>query len=97
MTRLRNRLILLFVAATILPLGISLWLAHSLLERSLRYSATLELEQISQRLEVTARQFYQRERQALKADSAVMQPRRFTASARSDWPEAVRQVAESGK
>ncbi|MCC6539065.1 MAG: hypothetical protein IT162_16045 [Bryobacterales bacterium] len=97
MSRLRNRLILLFVAATILPLGISLWVAHSLLERSLRYSATRELEQVSQRLELTARQFYQRERQALKADAAVLEPRRFSAAVRASWPEEVKQFAESGE
>jgi signal transduction histidine kinase len=95
-SRLRNRLILIFIAATLIPLGASLWVVHSLLDRSLRYSATLELDQVSRRLEQTARQFYLRERQTLKAEAqhgiageaehwALRDFRRWPAEVRQFW------------
>ncbi len=101
MSRLRNRLILIFVAATLIPLAASLWVAHSLLDRSLRYSATLELDQVSRRLEQTARQFYLRERQALKSETqrggAAGPPERWTREALAQWPAAVRQFWDSNE
>jgi len=35
MNRLRNRLILIFAAATLIPLGITAWISLTLLDRSL--------------------------------------------------------------
>lgn len=100
MNRLRNRLILVFVAATLIPLAASLWVAHSLLESSTKYSATLELDQVSQRLEQTARQFYVRERQALKSDvarGAAGEPEHWPLRQLVDWPVDVRQFWESSE
>ena len=62
---LRNRLIAAFLASTLLPLGATVWITTSLLDRSLRYATTRELDQLSRTLEFTAKQFYQRERVAL--------------------------------
>ena len=100
MNRLRNRLILVFAAATLIPLAASLWLAHSLLDRSMRYSAAIELDQVSQRLEQTARQFYLRERQALKADSArgaAGQAEHWALAGLTTWPPEVRQFWDSNE
>ena len=69
MTRLRTRLIAAFLASTLLPLGATVWITTSLLDRSLRYSTTGELDRLSRTLENTAKQFYQRERDALKEDA----------------------------
>ena len=69
MTRLRNRLIAAFLASTLLPLGATVWITTSLLDRSLRYATTGELDRLSRTLETTAKQFYQRERDALKQDA----------------------------
>jgi len=66
--RLRNRLIAIFVAATLVPLGVSVWLTNSLLDRSLRLASTRELDRTSRALESTGRALYQREREALLAD-----------------------------
>ena len=66
---LRNRLIAAFLASTLLPLGATVWITTSLLDRSLRYATTRELDQLSRTLELTAKQFYQRERDALKQDA----------------------------
>ena len=69
MTRLRNRLIAAFLASTLLPLGATVWITTSLLDRSLRYATTGDLDRLSRTLETTAKQFYQREREALKQDA----------------------------
>ena len=91
MTRLRNRLIAAFLASTLLPLGATVWITTSLLDRSLGYATTGELDRLSRTLESTAKQFYQRERDALKQDAlagraapATLRRRRT----RSQWPEA---------
>lgn len=99
MKRLRDRLILIFVAATLVPLAATFWVAHSLMDRSLRYSAAGELDRVSQRLEQTARQFYQRERQILRDDAmrgAAGEPELFGgAASRAGWPAEVRTFADS--
>src|SRR5215470_14809414 len=69
MNRLRNRLIIAFLAATVIPLAATLWIATSLLDRSLAYTTTKELDELSKELESTAREFYQQARDALKADA----------------------------
>ncbi len=71
MNRLRNRLILAFLAATVIPLAATLWISTSLVERSLSYTTTKELDDISKSLEQTAREFYQQARLALKADAGA--------------------------
>ncbi|HET8550813.1 MAG TPA: ATP-binding protein [Bryobacteraceae bacterium] len=68
MNRLRNRLILIFVVATAVPLGITLWITTSLLDRSLRLASTAELDEMSRSLETTGRALYQRTREALRQD-----------------------------
>ena len=67
MHRLRDRLIAAFLVATILPLAATVWITTSLLDRSLDYATTEELDRLSRSLEDTVRQFYQRERDALRA------------------------------
>lgn len=65
MTRIRRRLVAIFVVATAVPLLLTLWAANSLIDRSLGYSSTLELDQLSRTLEQTARIYYLSQRQAL--------------------------------
>ena len=96
---LRTRLIAAFLASTLLPLGATIWITTTLLDRSLQYATTGELDRLSRTLENTAKQFYQRERDALKQDAlagrapATMYP----ASNESQWPESVRAFWESGE
>ena len=66
---LRTRLIAAFLASTLLPLVATVWITTTLLDRSLRYATTGELDRLSRTLETTAKQFYQRERDALKQDA----------------------------
>ena len=69
MNRLRNRLIAAFLASTLLPLAATVWITTTLLDRSLQYATTGELDRLSRTLESTVKQFYQQERDALKQDA----------------------------
>ena len=69
MRSLRAKLIAAFIIATLMPLGATIWITTSLLERSLGYATTEELDRLSRTLEGTVRQFYQRERDSLKREA----------------------------
>jgi HAMP domain-containing protein len=99
MHRLRNRLIAAFLAATVLPLLATIWITATLLDRSLGYATTGELDRLSRTLEATVRQFYQREREALKQDAAAGRaaPMLYPVAGASAWPEAVRAFWDSGE
>lgn len=92
---LRSRLILAFLAATLAPLAVTLWVTSSLLEHSLQYSSTRELEEVTKSLELTGREFYQREREHLR--STKQKPEMFGVKDESQWPSAVREFWESGE
>ena len=70
MNRLRTRLIAVFLLATLLPLGLTLWTSLSLLERSLELAPVNQLDALSQSLEKTGRELYQQTRDALRRDAA---------------------------
>ena len=69
MNRLRNRLIGIFLAATLVPLAATLWITTSLLDRSLSYASTGELDRLSRSLQKTGKELYQRACDALKNDA----------------------------
>jgi two-component system, NtrC family, nitrogen regulation sensor histidine kinase NtrY len=71
MNRLRNKLILVFLVATLAPLAVTLWVTKSLLEQSLSFAAEsqAELDEVSRSLEQTGREFYQRARASLKSEA----------------------------
>ena len=96
---LRNRLIAAFLASTLLPLGATVWITTSLLDRSLRYATTRELDQLSRTLELTAKQFYQRERDALKQDALAgrRRPTTYVEGNAQEWPDEIRSFWESGE
>ena len=99
MDSLRNRLIAAFLVATLLPLGATIWITTSLLERSLGYATTAELDGLSRTLEATMRQFYERERRSLKQDAAAARvaATSFEMGAEGGQPEAVRAFWDSGE
>lgn len=99
MNRLRNKLIVVFLAGTLVPLGAMLWVTASLLQQSLNYAATDDLDKLSKSLEQTARLLYQNARQDLKEDVAAgrLTPQRFIKSASNAWPTAVREFWDSGE
>jgi two-component system, NtrC family, nitrogen regulation sensor histidine kinase NtrY len=97
--RLRNRLIAAFVVATILPLAATIWITSSLLERSLSYATTKELDHVSRSLENTIRLFYQRERETLKQEALAgrIASKTYRVADSSGWPNPVRAFWESGE
>ena len=99
MTSLRNRLIAAFLASTLLPLAATVWITTSLLDRSLGYATTGELDRLSRTLETTAKQFYQRERDALKQDALAGRARAtmFGTANSAVWPDSVRSFWASGE
>ena len=96
---LRTRLIAAFLASTLLPLGATVWITTTLLDRSLQYATTGELDRLSRTLESTAKQFYQREREALKQDAVGgrARPTAYSAADQSQWPASIRSFWESGE
>ncbi|HSC28184.1 MAG TPA: HAMP domain-containing sensor histidine kinase [Vicinamibacterales bacterium] len=99
MKRVRTRLIAAFLTATLVPLAATIWITTSLLDRSLAYATTGELDRLSRTLEATVRQFYQREREALKQDALAGRaaPTKYAIADAAGWPDAVRAFWESGE
>jgi two-component system, NtrC family, nitrogen regulation sensor histidine kinase NtrY len=97
--RLRNRLIAAFLVATILPLTATLWITASLLDRTLSYSTTEELDRLSRSMETTIRQFYLRERDTLRQEAldGRIPSKTYHVTNTTQWPAAVRAFWESGE
>jgi signal transduction histidine kinase len=95
---LRTRLIAAFIVATVIPVAASVWIASTLLDRSLGYATTGEVDRLSRTLERTVRQFYQRERDSLRRDALEgrLVPQRFDVGGRPEWPAPVESFWESG-
>ncbi len=66
---LRTRLALVFVAATLIPLGATVWLTTLLLNQSLRLSPADQISDLSRSLERTGQKYYQQACDQLKADA----------------------------
>jgi nitrogen fixation/metabolism regulation signal transduction histidine kinase len=96
---LRTRLVAAFVVATLVPLAATLWVAATLLQRSLGYATTTELDRLSRTLETTARQLYQLERDALRRDASDGRApdARFAVADRESWPDDVRTFWDGGE
>jgi len=66
---LRTRLALVFVAATLIPLGATVWLTTLLLNQSLRLSPVDQISELSRSLEKTGQKYYQQACEQLKEDA----------------------------
>jgi nitrogen fixation/metabolism regulation signal transduction histidine kinase len=96
---LRKRLIIAFLAATVVPLAATLWITTALLDRSLAHTTTQELDELSKSLEQTAREFYQQARQDLKEDAVAgrRSPKRYEVRSMQEWPAPIGEFWESGE
>jgi nitrogen fixation/metabolism regulation signal transduction histidine kinase len=94
--RLRNRLILVFLAATLAPLGATLWVT-GLLNWNPNYTAVNQLKTLAQSLGRAGRELYAQARARLKqqAQSGQLAPEKYAESNRGRWPDAVKKFAES--
>src|SRR5690242_8476439 len=99
MNRLRNRLILAFLAATAVPLLMTGWVSLRLLHYSLSFNATEELDQVSRSLQKTGHELYQRACQSLKqgAETGRTAQRQFGLDTRGQWPAVVEDFWRNGE
>jgi nitrogen fixation/metabolism regulation signal transduction histidine kinase len=76
-----------------------LWIATALLDRSLAYTTTKELDALSLSLEQTAREFYKQARQDLKEDANAGRrpPTRYDLRVKQQWPAAIQEFWESAE
>jgi two-component system nitrogen regulation sensor histidine kinase NtrY len=96
--RLRNRLILIFLAATLVPLAATMWYTTLLLDLTSLRPAAEQVDNLSRSLLRTSKELYQRDSADLKAraQKGNLEPKKFTAASRDSWPESERQFADSG-
>jgi two-component system, NtrC family, nitrogen regulation sensor histidine kinase NtrY len=89
---LRTRLALVFAAATLVPLGATLWLTSVLLDQSLR--PVDQVARLSRSLQKTGLEYYRLACEQLKADALAgrVAPRRYAEAA---MPPQVAEFAES--
>jgi two-component system, NtrC family, nitrogen regulation sensor histidine kinase NtrY len=99
MNRLRNRLILVFVVATLAPLCLMGWISVRMLHYSLSLSTTPELDQVSQSLGKTGREFLRRAKESLKQDAVAgrIRAEQFSSAQKSQWPAAIQEFDSSGE
>lgn len=101
MNRLRNRLILTFLAATLAPIGVTLWVTHALVEYSLGFAAAseAELDRVSRSLEQTGRELYRQACASLKreAEAGRIAAREHRGADRQHWPPEVAAFWESAE
>ena len=97
MNRLRNRLILVFLAAILAPLAATLWITTSLLQQTTDFAAIGRLDALSKSLQTTGRDLYQRSRADLQkgAKDGSITPATFDAGRRASWPAEVKAFAAS--
>lgn len=99
MHRLHYKLILIFLAATLIPTGAILWMSAALLNYSLSYAATEDMDRLSQSLEDVARNYYRQSCEILKKDSVsgTIEARKWNPGEFSDQQAALEQFWESGE
>ena len=76
---LRTKLIVVFLAATLAPMAVLLWVTLHLFEVRLSQATTVGLDEVSLSLRATGREMYQTAREVLKSDAAAgrVTPRKF--------------------
>jgi signal transduction histidine kinase len=93
-------LVLVFLAATLVPLGATIWITTYLmrLDQTLGAASTARALATAEQLRQTSRAFFQQASEELKrrALAGEVPPREYPASDRSQWPDSVRDFAESG-
>ncbi|HYO84602.1 MAG TPA: ATP-binding protein [Bryobacteraceae bacterium] len=98
MNRLRTRLMLVFLAATILPVAAVLLVTARLLEHSVSLNPTRELDATTRALEVTGRALYQSTREALgnEVQRGLVRPAKIWRGRPEVWPADIREFHDSG-
>jgi two-component system, NtrC family, nitrogen regulation sensor histidine kinase NtrY len=97
--RLQHKLVLVFLAATLLPLAATLWMSSALMSRSLLFISTDDEAALASSLERVGREYYRQARQQLKDDavSGRSDPQRLAAGTRAGWPAPLQHFWDSGE
>ncbi len=97
MNRLRNRLILVFLAATLVPLAATVWVTTSLLEQSVNLSSTDKLDALSKSVRPLMHEFFQRACADLarRAGAGEIAPRKYLPAEHDQWPQPIQDFADS--
>lgn len=95
--RLRHKLVLVFLAATILPLAAILWISSALMSRSLGFVANDDVAVLATSLERVGREYYRQARQQLKDDAASGRSvaQRLDPASRAAWPAPLQRFWDS--
>lgn len=91
---------LVFLAATLIPVAATLAVTWRLLEHSLNLNPTRELDSISRSLEATGRALYQNTCEALRAEVESMRlapAHTYDRRTGSAWPQNIRDFFDSGE
>ena len=90
---------MIFLAATLAPLATTVWVTTSLLEESLSFSSTSQLDALSKSLQRVGKEFYQRAADDLKqrAQTGQLKPRKYLPQELGQWPPEVKEFAASGE
>jgi two-component system, NtrC family, nitrogen regulation sensor histidine kinase NtrY len=88
---LRAKLVVVFLIATLAPMAALLWVTTQLLETSMQYATTAELDELSRSLESTGRELYQQVKDKLyrQRASGAEPAARFLPENRSGWPAEI--------
>jgi two-component system, NtrC family, nitrogen regulation sensor histidine kinase NtrY len=99
MKTLRGKLLSMWLMVTIIPLTLTLWLGHRLIDRSLSFAPIVELDRVSAHMRAAAREHYQAQSIALQQDidRSKVQPQQYKLGARARWPEHVAEFWASGE
>jgi nitrogen fixation/metabolism regulation signal transduction histidine kinase len=97
MNRLRNKLVLLFLGATIVPVLATVALTMALFNLSLTPSR--DLDNISRSLERAGREYYQQSEDILRSEALAgkVQAEHFELVSRRAWPEALNEFWDGGE
>jgi two-component system nitrogen regulation sensor histidine kinase NtrY len=97
MNRLRNKLVLLFLGATIVPVLVTVALTMALFNLSL--TPARDLDGISRAIEQTGKEYLQEARQNLRSEalSGSLPPKRYDLTHRAAWPEPLSEFWDSAE
>ncbi len=96
--RLRHKLVLVFLAATLVPLAAILWMSSALMSRSLAFVSNDDVETLAATLEQVGREYYRQAGLRVRRDAEAgrLEPQRLAAASRGRWPEPLQHFWDSG-
>jgi two-component system nitrogen regulation sensor histidine kinase NtrY len=97
MNRLRNKLVLLFLGATIVPVLVTVALTMALFNLSLTPSR--DLDGISRAIEQTGKEYLQQARHSLRSEAlaGTIEPKHCDLTRRAAWPDALNEFWDGGQ